>query len=143
MKKYIFLIICLICFDTLSKFWAEKLLDEKITLIPWIFFLEYAQNTGIAFSIPLSGVILKVLTLVLIFGIFYYYYTQERWKKSILLHIWYSLIFAGALGNAWERIFRWYVTDFIWVEYFAIFNLADSYISIWACMLLYFYFRNS
>jgi signal peptidase II len=78
----------------------------------------------------------------LIFGIFWYYDKEERQKKSTLLNISYSLIFAGAIWNAWERIFREYVTDMISVNHFAIFNLADSYITIWAIGILYYYFRN-
>jgi lipoprotein signal peptidase len=78
---------------------------------------------------------------ILIFGIFWYYWKQEKWKKSKILNISYALIFAGALWNAWERILRGYVTDMIWVEYFAIFNLADSYITLWAIGIIYYYYR--
>lgn len=141
MKKYIFFILWLISLDALSKYWAENILEKSISLIPNFLSLHYAQNIGIAFSIPLTWILLKVITVILIFGIFWYYWTQERLKKSRTLDIVYSLIFAGALGNAWERIFRWYVTDFISVEYFSIFNLADSYISIWAVILVWYYWK--
>jgi len=60
----------------------------------------------------------------------------------VILNLSYSLIFAGALGNAWERIFKGYVTDMISVEHFAVFNLADSYISLGAAGIIYFYFKN-
>lgn len=134
-------IILLIILDAITKFWAETYLGgQSIPLIWDILSLEYAQNTGIAFSLPLSGLLLKVLTLILIFGIIWYYFTQERLKQSKILNISYLLIIAWALGNAWERIFREYVTDFISVKYFAIFNLADSYIFLWACGIFYFYF---
>jgi signal peptidase II len=78
----------------------------------------------------------------LIFGIFLYYWKEEKKKNSRVLDISYALIFAGALGNAWERIFRGYVTDMISVEYFAIFNLADSYITLGAVLITYYYFKN-
>jgi len=143
MKKYFFLVIWLIWADTLTKLWSERLWDTQIQIIPHTLSFEYAQNIWIAFSIPITGVFLKILTLILILWIFYYYWNYERSKKWKLLHISYALIFAGAIWNAWERIFRGYVTDFISLEYFAIFNLADSYITLWALWLLYYFYKNS
>lgn len=137
---YMFWILGLIFLDALTKFWAETSLESRISLIPSFFSLQYAQNTGIAFSIPLTGIVLKILTVILIFGIIWYYVHEEKKKNSGVLKISYSLILAGALGNAWERIFRWYVTDFISVEYFSIFNLADSYITLGAIGIIYFYY---
>ncbi len=139
---YILSIIWLTWVDALSKYLAVEYLSHEVFLIPWVLSLEYVQNTGIAFSIPITWIILKVVTLVLIFGIFWYYWKEEKSKKSFLLNLSYTLIFAGAIWNAWERIFRWYVTDFIAVEHFAIFNLADSYITLGACGVLYYYFKN-
>lgn len=141
MKKYIWLFSALILADTITKLWAENALMQEIIIIPHVLAFQYAQNIGIAFSIPLTGIALKVITVILIFGIFWYYYTSERQKKSTLVDISYTLIFAGAIGNAWERIFRSYVTDFISLEHFAIFNLADSYISLWAMWLIYYYIK--
>ena len=140
-KKYILLILCLILLDAFTKYFATQYLRETLSLIPWLLNFEYVQNTGIAFSIPLTGLPLKILTLILIFGIFWYYFTEEKSKKSTLLDMSYALIFAGAIGNAWERIFRWYVTDFISLEYFAVFNLADSYITLWALWIIIYYFK--
>lgn len=137
---YIFWIFGLISLDALTKLWAENSLETSISLIPSFLSLQYTQNTGIAFSIPLTGIALKVLTVILIFGIIWYYVREEKKKNSGLLNISYSLILAGALWNAWERIFRWYVTDFISVEYFSIFNLADSYITLGAIGIIYFYY---
>ena len=141
MKKYIPLIITLIGLDFLSKYWAENILSQQIILIPNFLSFQYAQNIGIAFSIPLTGIALKVVTVILIFGIFYYYWKEERIKNSLLLNVSYSFILAWALWNAWERIFKSYVTDFISVEYFAIFNFADSYITLWAIGIIYYYMR--
>lgn len=142
MKKYVFLIIWLISLDTLSKLFAEQFLRDPITLFPSFFSLEYVQNPGIAFSIPLTGMFLKIITLILIFWIIWYYFKEEKQKHSRILNLSYSFVIAGALGNAWERLWRWYVTDFISVEYFSVFNLADSFISIWAIWLIYYYFTH-
>jgi signal peptidase II len=142
MIKHILLILWLIGLDALSKFFAGNSLNTLIVIIPGFLSLEYAQNIGIAFSFPLTGTLLKIITVILIFWIFWYYWTQEKKRKSKILDISYSFVFAGALWNAWERIFREYVTDMISVEYFAIFNLADSYIFLWAIGLIYYYHKN-
>jgi len=140
--RYIFLITWLIALDSISKLFALKFLKQELFIIPSLLSFHYVENTGIAFSIAITGIVLKIITLVLIFGIFWYYWKEEKGKKSFILDISYSFIFAGALWNAWERIFRWYVTDFISLEYFAVFNLADSYITLWACWILYYYSKN-
>lgn len=129
--------------DALSKLLSEKYLETQIVLIPRVFSLEYYQNSGIAFSFPLTGIALKIITCILIFGIIWYYVTQEKHKKYLPVRIAYILILAGALGNAWERLFHGYVTDMLSLEYFAVFNLADSYITLWALLLLLFYWKHS
>lgn len=141
MIRYICFILWLFSLDTITKYWAENILSKSIEIIPNFLSLEYAKNIGIAFSVPLTGLALKIVTVILIFGIFYYYWKQEKQKNSLIINISYALIFSGALGNAWERIFKWYVTDMISVEYFAIFNLADSYITLWAIGIIYYYYR--
>jgi signal peptidase II len=143
--RYFFFIVLgtiLIILDGISKFLADAYLENQLILIPNFLSLEYYQNPGIAFSFPLTGIALKIITCILIFGIIWYYMTQEKQKKSPILDSAYTLILAGALWNAWERIFRGYVTDMISVEHFAIFNFADSYISLWAMVLLYFYWKH-
>ncbi|MBQ7976709.1 MAG: signal peptidase II, partial [Clostridia bacterium] len=48
------------------------------------------------------------------------------------------LIFAGALGNGLDRIFRGYVIDFIETAFinFPVFNIADISITIGAIVLV-------
>ena len=59
---------------------------------------------------------------------------------ATLLGIALALIFAGAVGNLWDRLFRGTVTDFLQLFFgsyeFPSFNVADSAISIGACLLL-------
>ena len=59
---------------------------------------------------------------------------------TVLLRIGLSLVFGGALGNVWDRLFRGTVTDFLQVFFgsyeFPSFNAADSAITIGAVLLL-------
>ncbi len=130
--KYLIYLTFLVVFDAVTKFWAANYLEGNITLIPHLLSLEYYENTGIAFSLPLTGILLKVITLLLIFCIFWYYWTYERSKQEWWLDMSYTLIFAGALGNGWERIFQNYVIDFISVSTLFICNFADIYITLGA-----------
>lgn len=102
--------------------------------------LQLSFNTWIAFSLPIRGLILQVITVIVIIWIVYNYIRVEYSKRSKLLDIGYVLIFGWAMSHAYERIFFWYVVDFIAVKYFAILNFADIFISIGALCLCYYHF---
>jgi signal peptidase II len=105
-------------------------------------YLKYVENPWIAFSIKIPLFFLKILTIILIFWIFYYYLTSEKKKEKKIIDFSFSLILAWAIWNAIERIFNDKVIDFIWIKYFSIFNLADSFITIWAILYLYSLYNN-
>ncbi len=129
--------------DLFTKNLAKEFLQKKIEIINNFLYLEYTQNTGIAFSIALEGIFLKIITIILIIALFYYFFKYEFPKKNNLLNISFWLILAWAIGNWYERIFNSYVIDFIWVKYFSVFNLADSFITIWAIIFLIITFFNT
>ncbi len=137
MKKinlfYVTIIIWIIL-DLYSKYLAKIYLQEKINLVWDFLFLKFAENRGIAFSINIP--FLKILTIILIIWIFYYYIKYEKQKKNKFLDFSFWLILAWAVWNWIERVFNSKVIDFIWVKYFSIFNLADSFISLWAFIVL-------
>ncbi len=130
------IIIIWIILDLLSKYYASIFLNEKVNIIWDFLYLFHIKNDGIAFSINIP--FLKIVTIVLILGIFYYYFTEEVSKKSLVIDISFWLILAGAIWNAIERILYSQVTDFIAVQWFAIFNIADSLITIWAILYIYY-----
>ncbi len=138
---YITIIISIIS-DLLSKYLFSTNLQNKINIIWDFLYLEVAKNTWIAFSINLWTIFLKILTLFLIILIFVYYFKEERKKHSKLIDLWYWLVIWWAIWNWFERIFNWFVIDFIWVKHFAIFNFADSFIFIWVCILLFINYRK-
>ena len=104
------------------------------------FGFQLAHNTGIAFWLPITGLPLQILTIVLICWLIWHYSRIEYSKKSNLLDAGYTLIIAGALSHAYERIFVGHVIDFIAIKYFAILNFADIFISIGACLLFIAYY---
>lgn len=151
---YIILILWIIL-DLGSKYLASVFLTDKINIIWELLYLKYVENTWIAFSIYIPIPILKILTISLIIWIFYYYISERKQdridnskknteieKKTKFLDVSFALILAWAIWNGIERVFYERVIDFIWVENFAIFNLADSFISIWAWLYIYHLYRE-
>lgn len=126
-------------------YWDKKILqsyrdEAKVSLIWDYLILKLSYNRWIAFSLPIEGVPLRIITILLIIGIILYYLLTEYPKNIRLLDIWYSLILAGALSHGYERVFNGFVVDFISIKYFAILNFADIFISIGACFIFFIYY---
>ena len=137
--KTIFIILLLVIIDFISKLLVINLLkDNTLIIIKNFLKFTYVKNYGAAFGI-LSG---SVILLVLLTIIFIYYIIKEIKNNSSneLSMYSYILILSGALGNLIDRIFRGYVVDFISFRIFgremAVFNIADSFITIGAILLI-------
>lgn len=137
---YIIIIIVLII-DIITKFLATDLFQKNFPILWDYFYLKYVENYGIAFSINIP--FLKILTIILIIMIFYYYFKEEKKKKNRIIDLAFWLILWWAIWNGIERIFNWKVIDFIWVKYFAIFNFADIFISLWIFILVINILKNN
>lgn len=93
--------------------------------------LLYVENTGIAFSLPLTGALLQVVTVLLLLGILWGIAYYELYKDRILFFF-VMVLLAGAVGNAIDRLSLGYVVDFISVGSFPVFNIADSAVTVGA-----------
>lgn len=139
MVSYLVVSIILVIIDQLTKYLTVQNIDlyEVVEVIPNIVSFTYIQNTGAAFSI-LEGQMwfFYIVTIVVVAGLIYYMYTEA--KEDKLLGFLLSLILAGAIGNFIDRLFLQYVVDMIKLEFidFAIFNVADSYLSVGVILLL-------
>lgn len=97
--------------------------------------LEYARNTGAAFSLfPAGGPLLAALAAAISVGILLMY--RRTAGGPLLLRIAPALVLGGALGNLLDRIRTGFVTDFIDLHWWPVFNLADSSVSIGVLLLL-------
>lgn len=108
----------------------------------WIFDLTFLKNTGAAFGLFQGGAQWLVwISLVVGFGLLIY---MGRTRLPWLQQVAFSLIAAGALGNAIDRLGRGWVVDYIdinrtglsFLDNFPVFNLADSCVVIGVILLL-------
>jgi signal peptidase II len=114
-------------------------LHEQIDLLPFLA-LYHARNTGIAFSLLAGfgdvGLILVALVVIAVV-------LALAWRTTgvqILARAGFALVVGGAIGNLIDRVAYGYVIDYILfhtpVWSFAIFNLADAFITIGAGLVL-------
>lgn len=123
--------------DQLIKYLVEAYLpfNEAVPVVPMLA-LYRTYNYGVAFSM-LSGMegwfIVGMRLIVVAFVLWLWRRTP---KDRFFAHFGYALIIAGALGNLVDRLIFGYVIDYIlfytetWS--FAVFNLADSFITVGA-----------
>lgn len=128
--------------DLVSKEYVCKFLKTQTGLsynwLPGFIELTYTKNTGAGFGI-FSGntVALSVITIIVIAGIMCFLLLAQ--KQNEWLRISLVFISAGGIGNVVDRLGLGYVRDFIrfsfWQE-FAIFNVADAFVTVGAFMLI-------
>jgi signal peptidase II len=113
--------------------------EELVPVLPFLGVYR-TWNEGIAFSFfsGLPDVWLVVLT-VLIIGFVLYLWSRAP-VSHIFARIGFALIIGGAIGNLIDRAWLGYVVDYVLfhtpVWSFAVFNLADAFISIGAALIL-------
>ncbi|WP_317231635.1 signal peptidase II [Clavibacter capsici] len=120
--------------DQLSKRWAVDALGggETIPLFPTARF-ALVYNPGVSFGMGAEvGPVLTIGIIALSLGLAVWVGWQIRHRASLLQVLLLSAVLAGALGNLFDRITRaedgplsGHVVDFIAVEWFAVFNVAD------------------
>lgn len=131
--------VAIIILDQLTKFLVVKYIDatQVITFIPKVIEFVYVKNNGAAFNI-LSGRIglLSIISLVFAIGVVWFMIVKKPQNKIFTTSM--LLLFAGAVGNVIDRIFRGFVVDFIKTSFinFPVFNIADISITCGAALLI-------
>ena len=112
-------------------------LGEVKSWIPNLVSLTYLQNRGAAFSMLQDQQwSFAVITLVVMVGAIWY--LHKHIEDSFLTVFVLVLIIAGGLGNFIDRISQGFVVDMFHLDFvnFAIFNVADSYLTVGVIVLL-------
>ena len=114
---------------------GEDWLPEGLAWLAPYARLRLVQNSGAAFGLfQKGGWIFAVLAVVVSIMIITYFPSVS--KRDWWLRVSLGLELGGALGNLFDRIRFGPVTDFISVGSFAIFNVADSCITIGVTILI-------
>ena len=124
--------------DQLTKWLAVRFLApvDTVPLIKDALHLTYVENRGAAFGmladdrwvfLVASSVLIAVLIPYLYLGL----------AEGRLASVSVAMIVAGGIGNMIDRLTLGYVVDFIDVRliHFAVFNGADSFVCVGACLL--------
>lgn len=125
--------------DQLTKHWAVNALQDRDIELVGSLRLHLAFNTGMAFSQGTGiGPVIGVVALLVIVGLL----VSIGRATSPLYTPAVGLIIGGAVGNLADRLFRspgWFrggVVDFIDLQWWPIFNVADIAVTSGGVLLL-------
>jgi signal peptidase II len=118
---------------------------DTIAVIPGMLNIVHSENPGIAFGMLANAsgawrdillIGFSVLVLVAISTVL----LRSKGQIDVWLRIGLGFILGGACGNLYDRIVNGTVTDFVEAHagqhFFPAFNVADSAITVGACLLL-------
>ena len=111
--------------------------------IPKVVSLTYLKNSGAAFSmLENQQWFFTIITLIAMGAAFVYLYRHI--KGSIWLLLGLTLIISGGIGNFIDRLRQCFVVDMFHLDFmnFAIFNVADIYLTIGVGLLLIYLLRE-
>jgi signal peptidase II len=122
-----FIVVLLVIFDRVTKLGIQRSFTaaDILPVIPGILNIVHAENPGAAFSMlaDASPLIRKLVliglstTVLAIVGVLLWRSPNSpNGIRESLMRVGLTLVFAGALGNLIDRVFRGTVTDFIQVR---------------------------
>jgi len=103
----------------------------------------FSKNFNIAFSLPVSGMILNIIIVSIIIGLIFYLIYLIKHKYSHIVIIALFALILGALSNALDRLIYGYVIDYLDILNFTVLNIADILISSSAFILILLNFSSS
>lgn len=124
--------------QVIADFFTQK--PNPLVIIPDFLTFHLEKNTALAFSIQMPFHLILFLNASILIVLSIYLARKLNFSSKLAIFI-YALLLAGAISNFYERIALGYVTDFIAVGNFPVFNLADSFITISIFLLILFYDR--
>ena len=143
---YLALTLCaagIVALDQLTKFLTVTHipLGADVPLLPGIAHLTYVQNTGAAFSM-LEGKLWIFYIITFVFLALTVLAITKKWVTGRGAFFSLATICGGAVGNLIDRVIQGFVVDMIEVEFFrfAVFNVADCFITCGAVALVIFVF---
>jgi signal peptidase II len=133
--------------DQLTKWWALDTLTTETIHVVWTLQFNLVRNTGAAFSLGGgAGAIIAPVALVVVVALLW----QGRSVSSRLGAVALGMVLGGALGNLLDRALRGdggfmqgAVVDFIDLQWWPVFNVADMGVVIGGILLALVYWFDS
>lgn len=123
--------------DQLTKFAVRHWIPvgSAVPVVPEVFHLTHAENTGAAFGIMPNGTAL--LLVVSVGACLFLAIWGPRLSRGHTLLFWaLSCQLAGAMGNLVDRVAAGKVTDFLDFHVWPVFNVADIALTVGAALLI-------
>ncbi len=141
LKNCLGLVLLFVVLDQFSKYLVVRSfpLHELVDILPFLgFYLTY--NEGIAFSMFSGANNYLLIAFILSVSVFVVWLWRNLEAGRWISEIGYALVLGGAIGNLVDRLVLGKVVDFIFfhtpVWSFAIFNLADTFVSLGAAAII-------
>ena len=119
-------------------------LHESVSIVPELLDFTHVRNTGAAFGllnavdVPFKPLLMTTIALAALLAVGVL--AARTSPGEPLARIGLALVFGGATGNLIDRVTVGYVIDFVdvyWNDWhFWAFNVADSAITVGACLLI-------
>jgi signal peptidase II len=127
-KRIVATLLCLllIWIDQLTKY-----LFYDLEIWSQIFFLEPLLNDWISRWMSMPMVAIVSVSIICIWLFIYLFH------KKYLTTVEFALLFAGTIWNLIDRIYLWWVRDFLSFGSFPVFNVADAFLTCgvaWICI---------
>lgn len=133
--------------DQLTKIWAVDHLRQREPIdVIWTLRFTYAENTGMAFSKGtgagrLIGIVVVVIVVALVLLA---RRVNTRWGLVLI-----GVVIGGAFGNLYDRLFRAQtgfltgaVVDWIDLQWWPVFNVADAAVVVGGLLIAVFLLRE-
>ncbi|WP_201744839.1 signal peptidase II [Neoaquamicrobium microcysteis] len=138
---YAGVVVVAVALDQWIKYMVETGMDMhvRVPVLPFLALFR-THNTGIAFSMfsDLGSVGLIAITLAVVGFVLWIAVRTDHGQRYARFG--FALIIGGAIGNLIDRVWHGYVVDYVLFHLpnwsFAVFNLADAFISVGAALVV-------
>jgi len=106
----------------------------EVPIVGHLVGITNVRNSGAAFGlVPAGAGVFLVASMVVAIALVVY---VARTPTSLWGGVVLGLILGGTIGNGFDRLVYGFVTDFVNVHFWPVFNVADSAISIGVVLLI-------
>jgi signal peptidase II len=114
---------------------SQLALDDEVKVVGPLS-IHHVQNSGIAFGLFASATAAVIVLTTIAVGWMLFFFARSGSRHPVL-PVALGLVIGGSVSNLIDRVRLGRVTDFLDLEYWPAFNLADSFIVVGVAILLF------